>query len=532
MPEHRLTIPNASVPDRPMDRFLPSRRRFIAGAGSALAAPALLRFPAAWAQQNPFALGVASGDPQPDGAVLWTRLMLGADPGAPPPEAVAAHWEIAEDDRFRKIVQSGSAAAEPALAHSLHIEPGGLKPGREYWYRFHHAGATSPVGRTLTAPMRGDTPGRFRFAFASCQQYEQGYYAAHRHLAGENLDLVFFLGDYIYEISYGRTRVRQHGSPAPATLAEYRRRYALYKSDRDLQASHAACPWAVIWDDHEVENDYANDRPEKLDQLPQQFLARRAAAYQAYYEHLPLRAAQRPSGPGAQLYRRLDFGGMMSAVLLDDRQHRSYHACPKPGRAGANVVGDDCAERTDPKRTMLGQAQEKWFAEQMAGSAARWTVVAQQTLVSQFDENEGKGRRFWTEAWDGYEAARGRMLAAIADARAPNPLIVGGDMHTFFACDVKRDFDRPGEKTVASEFVGGSITSQALPQATLDRWKANNPHMHLAEGRRHGYGRCTLMKNRAEIAFRAVHDILRPDSGVETIAGYAVESGRPGINRA
>ena len=511
---------------------LPSRRRFLKGAGALLAAPALLRFPLASAQSDPFALGVASGDPWPDGAVLWTRLMLGPDPGEPPALAAAAHWEVAEDEKFRTIVRAGSETAAPDLAHSLHVELRGLKPGRFYWYRFHHAGATSPAGRTRTAPAPGYAPDRLTFAFASCQQYEQGYYAAHRHLAREDLDFVLFLGDYIYEISYGRTRVRQHGAPAPTTLPEYRRRYALYKSDRDLQASHAAFPWALVWDDHEVENDYAGDRPEKLDQTPEQFLKHRAAAYQAYYEHLPLRLGQRPTGPNAQLYRTLGFGRMAAVALLDDRQHRSYHACPKPGRAGANVVGDECAERTDPARTMLGAAQERWFAERMAAGGVRWSVIAQQTLVSQFDENEGQGRRFWTEAWDGYPAARRRMIEAIAETKVPNPLIVGGDMHTFFACDVKRDFDRPGSETVASEFVGGSITSQALPQERLDRWKRNNPHMHLAEGRRHGYGRCALAAKRAEVAFRAVKDVTDAKSPIETIAAYAVESGRPGVKPA
>jgi alkaline phosphatase D len=516
---------------RPELRASTTRRRFLAGAGALLAAPALLRFPGAWAQSDPFALGVASGDPWPDGMVLWTRLMLGPDPGEPPRQTAAVHWELAEDEAFKKIARQGSETATPDLAHSIHVEPAGLKPGRWYWYRFHHAGATSPVGRTRTAPAQGETPDRFRFAFASCQQYEQGYYAAHRHMARDDHDLVLFLGDYIYEISYGRTRVRQHGSPIPVTLPEYRRRYALYKSDRDLQASHAACPWATIWDDHELENDYATDRSETVG-APQDFLKRRAAAYQAYYEHLPLRAAQRPRGPDAQLYRRLGYGGMASIVLVDDRQYRSYHACPKPGRGGSNVVGDDCAERVDPRRTMLGEAQEGWFKRQLAASAARWNVIAQQTLVAQFDENEGQGRRFWTENWDGYPLARRRMIDAIADTKAQNPLIAGGDMHTFFACDIKRDFDRPDSPTVASEFVGGSITSQALPQARLDRWKENNPHMHLAEGRRHGYGSCTVTKKRAEVAFRAVKDILDPNSGIATFAAYAVESGKPGINKA
>ncbi len=510
------------------------RRRFLIGAGALLAAPAVLRFPVArlafGAQKDPFSLGVASGDPWPDGMVLWTRLMLG-DAGEPPPTAATVNWELAEDDKFKKVSRTGSETATSDLAHSVHIEPTGLKPGRWYWYRFHHAGVTSAVGRTRTTPAPGETPERFRFAFASCQQYEQGYFAAHRRISEEELDLVLFLGDYIYEISYGRTKVRAHGSPPPMTLAEYRRRYALYKSDHNLQACHAAHPWALTWDDHEVENDYANDRAEDL-KPRDAFMRRRAAAYQAFYEHLPMRRAQLPLGPDARMYRTLGFGALASIAIVDDRQYRSYHACPKPGRGGANVVGDDCAERVDPKRTMLGDEQERWFKEQLAGSKSRWNVVAQQTLVAQLDENEGQGRKFWTEGWDGYPAARQRMIDAIADSRAQNPLIVGGDMHTFYACDIKRDFDNPKSATVASEFVGGSVTSQSLPQERLDRWIKNNPHMYLADGRRHGYGRCTLTKNGAQVAFRAVKDLYKAESEVETFASYVVESGKPGVKKA
>lgn len=508
-----------------MSRPLTSRRGLLLGAGAALAAPAVLRLPVAWAQSDPFALGVASGDPWPDNVVLWTRLMLG-------PEATSRRetvlWEIAEDDAFRRIVRKGTASADPSLAHSVHVEAAGLQPGRWYSYRFHVAGATSPIGRTRTAPAPGAMPAKFSFAFASCQHYEQGYYAAHRHMAAEDLDLVLFLGDYIYEVAYGRDKVRQHDAPTPKTLDEYRRRYALYKSDRDLQASHAACPWAVTWDDHEVSNDYANDRSETLTPRDQ-FLAIRAAAYQAFYEHMPLRPAQRPKGPDAQLYRTLDFGQMARVILVDDRQYRSYHACPKPGRGGANVVGDECAERVDPARTMLGQAQERWMQQQLATTKARFTIVAQQTLVSQLDENEGKGRQFWTEAWDGYPAARQRMIDAIADTRAPNPVIVGGDMHTFYVADVKRDYDNPASATVASEFVGGSITSQTLPQEKLDAWKKNNPHLHLAEGRIHGYGRCVLTPRGGEVALRGLDDHRRPDSAIRSFQTYAVRLGKPGI---
>ncbi|MCC7050050.1 MAG: alkaline phosphatase D family protein [Alphaproteobacteria bacterium] len=505
-----------------------TRRRLLLTAGGALAAPALLRFPVAWAAADPFALGVASGDPWPDSVVLWTRLILG-DPGTPPPDAASVQWELAEDDGFHRVVRRGEAVATPELGHAVHVVPAGLHPGRWYSYRFHHAGATSPVGRARTAPAPGVAPETFSFAFASCQQYEQGFYAAHRHMAAEELDLVLFLGDYIYEISYGREKVRQHDAPTPKTLADYRRRYALYKSDRDLQASHAACPWSVTWDDHEVANDYASDRSETL--APRDaFVARRAAAYPAFYEHMPLRPAQRPNGPDAQLYRVLRFGDMASVLLTDDRQYRSYHACPKPGRGGSNVVGDDCAERFDPGRTMLGAAQERWMADTLAKSKARFTIIAQQTLVAQLDENEGQGRKVWTEAWDGYPAARQRMIDAIADSGAANPIIVGGDMHTFYAADAKRDYDRPESATVATEFVGGSITSQAPGQNLLDRWIKNNPHMYLAEGRLHGYGRCVLTRRGATVDLRALDDHRRADSAIRSFKTYDVEPGRPGIH--
>ncbi len=513
-----------------MDKPPPSRRRFLSTAGAALAAPALLRIPFARAQADPFALGVASGDPWADSVVLWTRLILG-DAGAPPAVAAAVGWELAEDDGFRRIVRRGEAAATPELGHAVHVVPTGLQPGRWYSYRFHYAGTTSPVGRTRTAPAPGAMPERFAFAFASCQQFEQGYYAAHRHMAAEDLDLVLFLGDYIYEVSYGREKVRHHDAPTPRTLADYRRRYALYKADRDLQAAHAACPWAVIWDDHEVANDYAADRPESLEPRAE-FLKLRTAAYQAFYEHMPLRPAQRPLGPDARLYRVLRFGDMATVLLLDDRQYRSYHACPKPGRGGANVVGEDCIERVDPGRTMLGAAQERWMEEALARTGARYTIVAQQTLVAQLDENEGKGRRFWTEAWDGYPAARQRMVDAIARTRAPNPIVVGGDMHTFYAADVKLDYDRPSSATVATEFVGGAITSQAPGQHLLDAWIRNNPHIYLAEGRLKGYGRCVLARRGATVVFRALDDHRRADAAIRTLRSYAVEPGRPGINQA
>lgn len=245
-----------------MSRF--DRRGFLIAAAAALAVPRLWARPAF--SGDPFALGIASGAPLPDGVVLWTRLApdpLNAD--ALPPAAIEVRWEIARDEAFRDIVRHGTTLAEPRFAHSVHVEADGLEPARWYWYRFMAGEAVSPVGRTRTAPAANSPVDRLRFAFASCQQYEQGFYAAHRHMAAEDLDLVVFLGDYIYESSWGSRHVRKHEGPEPYTLAQYRNRYACYKSDPDLQRCHAAFPWLVTWDDHEVDNDYANDRPEDLD---------------------------------------------------------------------------------------------------------------------------------------------------------------------------------------------------------------------------------------------------------------------------
>ncbi|MGH8618643.1 MAG: alkaline phosphatase D family protein, partial [Burkholderiales bacterium] len=341
----------------------PNRRRLLTGT-AALAAYALLAPPfarRAWAQPrfdaDPYSLGVASGSPRPDSVVLWTRLApQPLEPaGGMPPATVEVRWEIARDQAFRDIAGRGTVTASPDAAHSVHVEANGLAPGRWYWYRFMAGDAVSPLGRTRTAPAPDDAAPRLRFAFASCQQYEQGYYAAYRHMRAEDLDLVVFLGDYIYESSWGRDHVRKHATPEPYTLSDYRVRYAQYKTDPDLKAMHAAAPWLVTWDDHEVDNDYANDRAERLEA---NFLARRAAAYRAYYEHMPLRPAALPQGPDMRLYDRSAWGTLAEFSVLDDRQYRSYQVCPRADRGGgSNVVGDQCPERLDPRLTLLGADQ-------------------------------------------------------------------------------------------------------------------------------------------------------------------------------
>ena len=477
---------------------------------------------------DPFALGVASGYPTPAGFVLWTRLV-----GDPDPSPIAIRWEVGADEAMRSIVASGAAEASPEWAHSVHVEVQGLEPDRPYWYRFLSGDAASPVGRTRTAPPANAAVGRLRFAFASCQQYEQGYYGAYRHIVADAPDLVAFLGDYIYESSWGREHVRKHEAGEPYSLDEYRARYALYKSDPDLQAAHAACPWIVTWDDHEVDNDYADDRPE--DGMPkEQFLARRAAAYRAYYEHMPLPARMRPEGPDMRIYTQLGWGTLARFLVLDDRQYRSWHACPRPGRrGGSNTVDlERCERLANPNRTILGRTQERWLEAALERSGARWNVLAQQTRMAQWDEKPGPGRRAWTDSWDGYPAARRRLLEHLAEKKVPNPVVIGGDVHQFNVADLKPDFDDPGSPVVASEFVGTSITSQGWPQERLDASLPDNPHMKLAESRYRGYTRVEVTPGAMRVDLRAMESVQRRDAACSTLASFVVEDGKPGPQRA
>ena len=505
-----------------------SRRDFLGSLVLLGAAPAIVP---ALAQprfaRDPFSLGVASGYPRPDGMVLWTRLI--GDFG---PAVVPVRWEVAEDEAMRTIVASGTVAAEPDWAHSVHAEPRGLAPDRWYWYRFIAGEAQSPVGRTRTAPLPGASAARLRFAFASCQHYEQGWFNAYRHLVRDEPDLVAFLGDYIYESTWGQQHVRSHGTPEPRSLDEYRARYALYKADPDLRAAHAACPWIVTWDDHEVENDYADDLSQFA--APKEaFLARRTAAYRAYYEHQPLPESMRPRGPDMRIYTELDWGGLARFYTLDDRQYRSYHACRRLWRKGEGktVDVDDCPELARDTRSMLGRAQERWLEGALGRSSARWNLLAQQTPMAQFDQKPGPGRRAWTDGWDGYPAARRRLLDFLVNRKIANPVVLGGDVHSFNVNDLKLDFDDPASPVVASEFVGTSITSQAWPQERLSPMLPDNPHMKLVDSRYRGYVRAELTAQRLRVDLRAMESVTNPDAGCSTLASFIVEDGRPGARK-
>ncbi len=508
------------------------RRRFL----KALAALGVARALPARAQLNarprfaapPFTLGVASGYPQPGRITLWTRLA--PEPLAPAggmgPETVPVRWEVARDEALKDMVASGTAYATAEWAHSVHVEVAGLQPARTYWYRFSAGDAVSAVGRTHTAPALAARPQRLRFALASCQQYEQGYFGAYRHIAADDPDLVVHVGDYIYEATWGRDLVRSHGDGEAITLDDYRRRYALYKADPDLQAAHTACPWLFTWDDHEVENDYANDRSQNLDD-PAWFLARRAAAYKAWYEHQPVPRAMVPFGPSARIYTRNAFGTLAEFFIIDDRQYRSHEACPRPGRGGSTSVdAAECAELADPSRTMLGAAQEQWLGAGLAASRARWTILAQQSRMAQWDEQPGPGRRAWTDAWDGYPAARRRVLEALA--QKSNPVVIGGDIHAFNVNELKLDFDDASAPVVASEFVGSSITSQGWAQSRMDALRADNPHVLLADSAHRGYVRIEVTPTTMKADLRAMEHVRTREAKCDTLASFVVEDGHPG----
>jgi alkaline phosphatase D len=510
-----------------------ARRRCLVGLSAILATTVTAARAAEWkAQDDPFTLGVASGDPSPDGFVIWTRLAPRPTEGGGMPDLpVAVEWTVATDEAHGNVVRRGRATADPRLGHSVHVELSGLEPGRWYWYRFIAGGAASPSGRTRTAPAAGSATARLRFAFASCQHYEHGLYGAYRQMAEEELDLVFHLGDYIYEGATGAKALRRHEATEEAvTLAQYRNRYARYKSDPHLRTAHQRFPWVVTWDDHEVENDYAADQSENRDD-PRWFLERRAAAYQAYYEHLPLRRTSLPSGPDLQLYRRVSFGDLATFHVLDNRQYRSDQPCGEGRRGGGNMV-PNCAARFDPAATMWGAAQERWLDEGLVSSRTRWNVLAQSLMMAQLTNRDASGQPVnWTDGWDGYAGPRARFLARLASAKVVNPVTIGGDIHSFWASELRPDFDDERSPVVMPEFVGTSISSRGIPYASTLKALPANPHIRYFDSRQRGYARCDVTPARCQVAFRAIADATDAMSPIHTQASFVVESGRPNLQK-
>ena len=526
-----------------------NRRRLLLGVGGLAASLALAaRRPLGTIAQAkfgayPFSLGVASGDPDATSVVLWTRLApqpLALDGGLPPSD-VPVRWQVAADPQMRQIVARGEAMAIAGFAHAVHVLAEGLEPDRPYWYQFAVGNAAnrevSPIGRTRTLPEARAIPKRLDFAFVSCQNYEHGYFNALGHLAKEDdLNFVLHLGDYIYE--YARSDEpgfpRPHPDFAATDLATYRHRYALYRSDRDLQAVHAAHPFICTWDDHEVDNDYAGSVAANFADA-RDFLQQRAAAYQAYYEHLPLRVVAQQPGQFAdlKLYRRFDFGDLARFHVLDARQYRSDHVCgPDPTKGGGQVVDAACPRLQDPTRTMLGTAQESWLFSGLEASRTHWNVIAQQYLVSQVRRPLPDGNyAVWNEGWDGYPASRQRLLNFLARREPRNPIFIGGDIHSFWASDLKLDFQTEASPIVASEFVTTSISANGIAYDYIAPVLPANPHVKYFESRLRGYTRCTVDRDRWLSEFKTVATVQEPTSDLSTLSTYGVQSDRKGVER-
>lgn len=512
-----------------------NRRTFLKIGGAAAAWP-LLGTPTSafaarrnFAKGNPFTLGIACGDPTPDGIVLWTRLA--PEPlevgGGMSKDNVEVRWEIADDDGFKTVVAHGKAVASAALGHSVHVEVPGLDANRWYHYRFHAGDATSPVGRARTAPRADDVAQKLKFAFASCSHWESGLFTAYEHMAREDLDLISHLGDYIYEYGGKENMVRKHHSPHEIkTLDDYRGRHAQYKTDKHLQAAHALCPWLVTWDDHEFDNNCAGDVSEEHDVPRDIYLKRRAAAYQAYYENMPLRAAQLPKGPHMKLYRNIGFGALANFAILDTRQYRS----DQPNGDGNKPPS---AASDDPKQTLLGEAQEKWLYANLNASQAKWNVLTQQVMMARADRAVGEAVTHSMDQWPGYEANRKRVLKYFAGKPDLNPVVITGDIHSNWVNDLQVNEKEQKSPIVATEFVGTSVSSggNGKPNFGTPNTMLENPFVRWYSAER-GYVSCEVTPEKWTSFYRAVPEITKPGGPVETRKTFVVERGRPGAQEA
>jgi len=506
-----------------------NRRSFIQ-ATSSLAAAALWSSHAFGATKRlpvfsdyPFQLGVASGDPASDSVVLWTRLApKPVEGGGMTPEPVEVSWQVCDDEAMTKVVKKGRTIATPDWAHSVHVEVGGLRPDRWYWYQFKAGNETSPKGRTRTLPRSNSSPGRLRFAFASCQHYEAGYYTAYEHMAQEELDLVFHLGDYIYEGAARDGQVRRHNSGELLTLDDYRNRYALYKADAALQSAHAMAPWLVTWDDHEVDNNYAGLFPQGNGRRAITFPQRRANAYKAYYEHMPLRRASLPGGPDMQLYRKLSFGRLAEFFVLDTRQYRTDQPCGD-GRHG------DCLEALSPKGTILGAGQRDWLFRGLDRSQGNWNVLAQQVMLARVDLEAGPVAGFSMDQWAGYEVDRRRVLKHFIEHKTSNPIVLTGDIHSNWANELIADFEQLDSKVVGTEFVGTSISSSGDGVASsrrAEQLQAENPFVKFYNAQR-GYVRCDVTPAAWRTDYRVIERVSERGARIQTCKSFTVESGNP-----
>lgn len=509
-------------------------RRWFLAYSSALAAIACQNR-ASWADSqpsfsaDPFTLGVASGDPDQHGVVLWTRLApQPLEPfGGMPNVAVQVRWEIAYDEAFKHIVDSGVTVATPQLGHAVHVEVNSLQPDRWYWYRFMAGDALSPVGRTRTMPDPQSMPDKLKFAFASCQHYEQGLFTAYEQMAKDDLDLVIHLGDYIYEGSGAENRVRKHHGPEITSLNDYRARHAQYRSDPLLHNMHAQCPWLVTWDDHEFDNNCANDLSEERDVHPVDFLIRRANAYQAYYEAMPLRARSLPAGSSMLLYRRAPFGRLADFLVLDTRQYRT----DQPNDDRRAPLNESAMAHNN---TMLGTEQRNWLCSQLIQSPATWNVLAQQVMMGMVSRAVVDNQPTYSmDQWPGYAYERMQLVKFLDERRIANPVVLTGDIHSNWVNNLRIDDRQTEAPIVATEFVGTSLASggngNPRPQE-LGQLLASNPCVQFHNTER-GYVRCLVTPQQWLSDYVAVEDVLRPGGRIVTRASFQVTAGRAGAEQ-
>ncbi|HYF23607.1 MAG TPA: alkaline phosphatase D family protein [Caulobacteraceae bacterium] len=499
---------------------------FLNARGTRAAAPA--RF-----VRNPFKLGVASGDPSQDGLTIWTRLApnpMEPDGGAGS-EPIEVRYQVAEDAGFKRVVRDELAVAHPERAHSVHVDLYGLEPGRPYWYRFEAGGVRSPVGRGVTLPAPTSRTERLKLGVASCQHYEQGWFTPYRDMVAWNPDLILHLGDYIYESSWG-PQLRRHPTLEPRTLDEYRVHHAVYKLDADMQAAHAHTSWAFTWDDHEVENDYAGLTPQQIEDAAE-FPERRARAYQAWFEHLPVSRRSLLSMGEMRIYQELLYGDLAQLLMVDYRQYRSPRACITAERWRSGVV--DCPELTDPKRTALGEDQDYWFGQTFGRGNSRWQVLGQATLFSHLDQKTPAGTPgSFNDGWSGYPVTRQRMLDRIARRKTADTVILGGDMHAFWTVDVRAQALDPASPIVATEFVGTSITSQST---SWDRFnqilkEGRNEHVKFFDDRQRGWMAAEVTRDRWNVDFRVVDSVATKTPAFSSLKRWAVEHGKAGAQEA
>ncbi len=471
---------------------------------------------------------MASGDPTSEAVVLWTRLAPDALTigGGMPTQDVSVRWELAADDSFGDLVAEGIATASPTHAHTVHVDATGLEPGREYAYRFLLGDDDSPVGRTVTMPAAGEVPDRFVLGQVSCAQWGDAYYAAYRDLAESGVDLVVCLGDYIYErgagtVAEGAVRA---GQITAVTLDDYRHLYALYRSDEDLRAAHQAAPWAVIWDDHETSNDYVGDHPDADSETTGMaaFSQRRAEAYQAWWEHMPVRFDP-PTGPDLVIHRNLDVGGLARVHLLDTRQYRTPLDCPE----AVGQIGPRCDTSFAPTTTFLGTEQEDWLAESLTGDDRVWDVVGNQVVLHQWRFGPGEDAIFNLDQWDGYPEARTRVTEALAGAPG-DVVVLTGDVHSTWVADLKEDFDDEGSARVGTELVAPGVGSEGSDIAVIeDAILTNSPHVRYSETAHRGWLRHELTAEDWTTEIRLVADALDRRSAVATDATFVIQPGEP-----